>query len=190
MPHPRYRVEDGKHCIDVRVGTLGRMFDNRDPAPFRERDLDPDLVDYLVDAADDLAPHGAFRVVFWFSEPVNRDQVEPAYRAHLDYELERVARNRSRQRRTGQAALAIGLTLLVALISLAQALERLDEGQLSDAVREGLLILAWVVMWRPVEALLYEWIPARRQRVLLSRLRDVELDVRRSEARERPADAR
>lgn len=32
--HPRYRVEDGAHCVDVRLTAVEQLFDNRDPAPF------------------------------------------------------------------------------------------------------------------------------------------------------------
>ena len=41
--HARYRIEDGVHCVDIRIDKLDRLFDNRKPAPFRERDLDPAL---------------------------------------------------------------------------------------------------------------------------------------------------
>ena len=52
--HPRYRVDAGAHCIDVRLTSIEQLFDNRDPAPFRSRDLDPDLLEYLVAAGEDL----------------------------------------------------------------------------------------------------------------------------------------
>lgn len=39
-----------------RAPSIGvHLFDNRDPAPFRRRDLDPGLVEYLVDAGYDVA---------------------------------------------------------------------------------------------------------------------------------------
>lgn len=179
MPaHPRYRHEDGRHHIDVRVGSVEQLFDNRDPAPFRQRDLDPALVDYLLAAAEDLAGHDPFDVVVWCAGPHAPVDIERAYRAHFEYELERLERRRRRQRRTGQVALAIGVTLLVVLLSAAQVVGQLGDGGLVDAIREGLLILAWVVMWRPVEALLYEWLPLRRQHLLLTRLRDARIHLR------------
>lgn len=169
--HPRYRVEDGVHCIDVRLGTLEQLFDNRDPAPFRERDLDPDLVEYLLAAAEDVMPYGRFRVVFWFAALPSID-VAHAVRAHWEYEIERLARRRHRQRRTGQVALLIGVTLLVVLLALAQLAERIPP------LREGLMILSWVVMWRPVEALIYDWLPVRRERKLMAHLLEAAVDVR------------
>jgi len=169
--HPRYRVEDGTHCIDVRLGTLEQLFDNRDPAPFRERDLDPDLVEYLLAAAEDVMPYGRVRVVFWFTALPAGD-VAHAVRAHWEYEIERLDRRRRRQRRSGQIALLIGGTLLGGLLSLAQLADGIP------AVREGLTILSWVVMWRPVEALIYDWLPVRRDRKLMVHLLEAAVDVR------------
>jgi hypothetical protein len=40
-------------------------------------------------------------------------------------------------------------------------------------VAEGLLILGWVVLWRPAEILLFERWESRQQRLLLKRLAQV-----------------
>jgi len=180
MEHPRYRVEDGEHSIDVWLATPEQMFDNRDPAPFRERDLDPGLVAYLMGAAEDLAPHGPFRIVIWFPTARPIEDVAHGLRAHLDYELEILERRRRRQRRTGQVSLLLALTLLVALQMLAQLLLELPDSSVRNAIREGLVILSWVVLWRPIDLLIYEWIPVRRQRKLLHRLRAAAVDVRQA----------
>jgi hypothetical protein len=177
--HTRYRFEDGVHWVDVRLASVEQLFDNRDPAPFRERDLDPDLVEYLIGAAEDLAPHGAFRIAFWFPTERPVEEITSAFRAHFDYELERIGRRRRRQRRTGQISLLIGIVLLIALLSLAQVLPHwLPEGSMREAVREGLVILSWVALWRPVDNLIYEWLPARRMRRLLTMLHDARIEVR------------
>jgi len=173
----RYRRENGTACIDVRLNTLDQLFDNRDPAPFRERDLDPDLVEYLLAAGEDLAAAGAFKVVFWLAQPCVPEEVQTGYRAHFEYELERLRRRGRRQRRTGQVALFLGVTLLVILLSLSQLISN-DSSRVVLALREGLAILSWVVMWRPVEALIYDWLPIRRERKIMERLLAAPIDVR------------
>jgi hypothetical protein len=45
-------------------------------------------------------------------------------------------------------------------------------------VDEGLLILGWVALWRPTEALLYDWWPLARRRTLLRRLASIPIEVR------------
>ena len=39
------------HALPVYVGELRQLFDSLDPAPFRERDLDPKAAEYIVDSA-------------------------------------------------------------------------------------------------------------------------------------------
>ena len=175
--HPRYRMEDGTHCIDVRVNTIEQLFDNRDPAPFRERDLDPDLIEYLFAAGEDLSSHGPFKVVFWIATPCQPTEVETGYRAHFTYELERIDRRRRRHSRTGQIALLLGVTLLVAIFSVSELLAG-STNRFVAATREGLAILSWVVLWRPVEVLIYDWLPVRRERRVMQTLHDVAVDVR------------
>lgn len=172
----RYRIEDGVYCVDVRVEKLEQLFDNRDPAPFRERDLDPALVEYLFDAAEDLAGSGRFRVIFWFGADAATDKLEPAYRAHFAYELERLARTRARLRRTGHVSLVVAVAMLLALVSLAQLAPRIPG--VGHALREGLTIAGWVVMWRPIQTLFYDWVPLRRDRGILTHLQQAPLDIR------------
>jgi hypothetical protein len=176
--HPRYRVEDGAHCVDIRIGSVEQLFDNRDPAPFRERDLDPDLVEYLVAAAEDLAPLGPFRLVLWFATTRPSDDVCPAIRAHFEYELERIERRRRRQRRTGAVAFLVGVAILLGLLSIAHVLVTSSANSLTEAFREGLIIMSWVALWRPVDTLIYEWLPLHRERKLFMRLYDAAIDVR------------
>jgi hypothetical protein len=175
--HPRYRVEGGTHCIDVRLNAIEQLFDNRDPAPFRERDLDPDLVEYLYAAGEDLISHGPLKVVFWVTSPCQPTEVETAYRAHFEYELLRLERRQRRHWRTGQVALLLGVAMLVLMVSASELLAGVQY-RLVKALREGLVILSWVVMWRPVEILLYDWVPVRRERKVMERLHRVQVEVR------------
>jgi hypothetical protein len=175
---PRYRVEDGVACIDIGVTSFEQLFDNRDPAPFRQRDLDPDLVDYLVDAAEDLSAYEAIRIVVWLPAARPSDDVTPAFRGHFEYEQQRLERSRRRQRRVGGVALVIAVIALVVLQTLARGVTRLPDNGLRGALREGLVILSWIALWRPVEILGYDWIPIRHQRRLLRHLLSATIDTR------------
>jgi hypothetical protein len=176
--HSRYRLEDGKPCVDIRIASLEQLFDGRDPAPFRERDLDPGLVEYLRVTGEDLAGHDGFRIVFWLERTCQPGEIEEAYRAHFEYELDRLDRRRRRARRAGQIALLLGGGLVIALLSLSQLAQRTVEGSLGAALREGLVISAWVVLWRPVEVLVYDWIPVWDERRVMRRLLAAPIEVR------------
>jgi hypothetical protein len=173
----RYRIETGEPVVDLKLPSIENIFDNRDPAPFRERDLDPDLVEYLVAAAEDLAGR-KLRIVFWLDKPCQPSEVEPAFHAHFAYELERIDRVRKRNRRTGQIALVFAVVLIIALMALAQLLGSLVQNTIGAGLKEGLMISCWVLMWRPVEVLVYDWIPWRRERRVFRMLLAAQIDVR------------
>lgn len=174
----RYRLENGQPCIDVRINSIDQLYDNRDPAPFRERDLDPGLGEYLYDASEDLRGHGLFRIVFWLDSSPPPGELEQALQSHFADWRERLRRKGRLRRRTGYIALLLAVILLVTLLSLAHFLSGILVGAIGAGVREGLVIAGWVVMWRPVEVLIYDWIPASHELKNVSRLLQAPIDVR------------
>ena len=173
---PRYRIDNGESIVDIHLAGIERLFDNRDPAPFRERDLDPDLVEYLIAAGDDLVAEPA-RVVFWLDKTCQPNEIEAAFRAHFEYEADRIDRHRRRARRTGQVSLLVAVGLITILLALAQLVGRATI-PVAAALKEGLTISCWVLMWRPVEVLVYDWIPWRRDRKILHGLLAMPIEVR------------
>lgn len=47
----------------------------------------------------------------------------------------------------------------------------------SDIFGEGMLIIGWVAMWRPLEIFLYEWVPIRRRCRILAKLAEMPVIV-------------
>lgn len=179
---PRYREESGQPCVDVHVPSIEHLFDKRDPAPFRERDLDPGLREYLFEAADDLLPRGPPRLVFWLEKPCEARAVEESVRAHFSYELERSTRSRRREVRLGYVALLIAFGLITLFISLAQVLGHRLTTNIGAALKEALTISGWVLLWRPVEVLIYHGLPWRRRRSVLRNLLAAPVEVRSATA--------
>jgi hypothetical protein len=179
---PRYREEDGRPCVDVRVPAIENLFDKRDPAPFRERDLDPSLREYLVESAEDLLSRGPPRLVFWLEKPCAPNELEEPVRAHFNYELERLTRNRHRDVRLGYVALLIAFSLIALFISLAQFVAAELTTPFGAALKETLIISGWVLLWRPVEVLIYDGLPWRRRRAVLRNLLVSPIDVRAQSA--------
>lgn len=174
----RYRHEDGTPALDISIPSIERLFDNRDPAPFRERDLDPDLVEYVLLAGEDLYAAKRYKIVFWIETPCQPKEIEDAFHAHFEYELDRIDRQRRRQRRTGQVSLMFAVVAIIALTALAQLLGSVSKHWVAAGLKEGLVISSWVLMWKPVEVLVYDWIPWRRERKVIRRMLAMPIDVR------------
>lgn len=180
----RYRKEDDRFCIDIRLKTSRQLFDGRDPAPFRERDLDDQAVEYLLGALAELPRGSEVKLVFWLSDepspPLPEGTIVEAVRAHFGYEEEQFNRRVREHLRRAQLSLLLGLAVLVAFLSLAELSGRLLTGPPHQIAREGLVITGWVAMWRPLEALLYDWWPLVTERNRRRKLRNAPIEVRAS----------
>jgi hypothetical protein len=170
----RYRVESGRPCIDIELKTAHQLFDVRDPAPFRQRDLSADAVDYIVGAAEEIPAPKPFNVVFWVSEPPTEKlpdaTIVEAVRSHFSYEQDRLERRIRQHLRQAELTLLAGLVALVVFLTLAELATMLTNLHLRQILREGLIIIGWVAIWRPLELLLYDWWPLGERRRLLRRI--------------------
>ena len=178
----RYRVEDGRSCIDLKVRQSRQLFDGRDPAPFLERDLDEDAVQYILDAAQEIPRTQPLKIVVTISEePEPRlaaDVIVEAVRGHFEHEREQIRRRLGEYVRRGRLFLGIGLTMLVVFLTLAELTGSFRPGPLREILREGLVITGWVAMWRPLEVLLYDWWPLVDERRKINRLLAASVSIR------------
>ena len=72
-------------------------------------------------------------------------------------------------------SLAVGLLSLAICTTAATLAPAAKLGPLGSLFGESLIIAGWVVMWHPLEVLLYGLWPVRRERKLLERLANAEI---------------
>ena len=161
--------------LQLYLGELRQLFDSLDPAPFRERDLDPKAAEYIVDSARE-APAGAALAlqVQLGREPASAAAAALLRDAVREYFERRAASRRRELRllfRRGRLSLLIGVVFLAATLALAQWLGELTEPVgYAKLVIESLIIAAWVALWVPAEIFLYEWWPILADAKLFDRL--------------------
>jgi hypothetical protein len=161
--------------IEVRVSELMQLFNAMDGSPFRERDLDPDAEAFIVRWARE-APRGSKLALLVTLDrapgPANEATVlRDAMREFFSFRAE-VARQRLRQLlRIGEISLVVGLAFLAVALGIGDALGRIMKGQrMGELLRQGLVIIGWVAMWRPLEIFLYGWWPIRSEAKLFDAL--------------------
>lgn len=176
----RYRFEDGVACIDIRVKSAQQLFDNRDPAPFHERDLDDDAREYIVGSVDELPAKVPMKIVLWFADlgALDGAMVTGAVRRHFVYERVRMARQVKRKFQLARWMLFVGLVVLGLFLTVAEMTAHWSNHPVGKVVREGFVIIGWVAMWRPLESILYEWWPLVRDRRQLERILGSGIEVR------------
>lgn len=179
---PVYRREGDHTLIEIRLHDVRQLFHTLDPAPFHEKDLDENAAAYLVEACDEAGSRRQLRLVVYL--PAAEAQTESArtlpesVNHYFAYREQQVRRNLIKLLRYGAVSLVIGLVFLTACLALRRTLIAHDLLADQAIVDEGLVILGWVAMWRPIEVLLYEWWPLVRRRMLLGRLAAIAVEVR------------
>ncbi len=143
--------------IEIRLASLHQLFNSFDPSPFHERDLDQDAEDYIVESSDEFPLQRPLTLVIHLpADQVPPDTFDLPLAIH-NYFAYRLSESRRRLRfffRDGRIALLIGLAFLFGCIALRQLAFALGPGTGPEIAAEGLLIIGWVAMWRPLEIFL------------------------------------
>jgi hypothetical protein len=177
-----YHREGETVLVELKLRDTRQLFNSLDPSPFIEKDLDDEAHRYIVDAVGEL--HAKTRkklVVYLPRELVDTEDARAlpqAVQSYFAYRAEHGAVQLRNTLREGFIALAIGLTFLVACLTLRQVVAPLIGGGAGSVVEEGLLIMGWVAMWRPIQTFLYDWWPLRRHRALLAEIAAMPIEVR------------
>lgn len=171
----------GEALIELRLRELAQLFDSFDPAPFHEKDLDRDAEEFIVSWAREHAVGAP--LVFRLHLPRDQARLEPqrtvqnAIEHYFTYRADLARLEVRRTLQLGRSSLIIGV-LFLALCMVARALLQSAgaEGWLR-VVEEGLLIIGWVAMWRPIELLLYDWWPLLRTKRTYDNLARMRVEV-------------
>jgi hypothetical protein len=166
----------GCAVLELRVAELPRLFNAMDPAPFRERDLDPKAEEFIVEWAREVQADRPLGLVVQLDRlagtPDEATLAEESIRQFFRGRALATRRQLRRLLRLGRTSLLISLVFLGAAIALGDLVARLvgEDRYTPGLVREGFLIGGWVAMWRPLEIFLYDWWPIRAEARLLDRL--------------------
>ena len=175
---------DGEtQLIEVKLQTVHQLFNSMDPSPFHERDLDHDAEHFIVGWAQEHAIHSPLRLVVHLGQPPEKSgpQADVAESIHhyFAYRAELNAREFRQLMREGWVSLLIGLAFLAACVTVAQTFGvRPGHSSLATVMKEGLTIIGWVAMWRPLEIYLYRWWPIRRLGKIYAKLSTAPVEVR------------
>ncbi len=172
--------QPGAAAIELRLDRLARLYNSLDPSPFREKELDAAVDDYIIGSAEDLGGR-PMRLVVMLSEPelnltAPADIVESIHN-HFAWREQAEMRRLHSELRRGRRSLLIGLVFLVICLVAREILPLADEGA-GRILREGLLIVGWVAMWGPLDVFLYGWWPIAAHRRMYDRLSKIEIEVR------------
>jgi len=172
----------GSHVLDLYLSETKQLFNSMDPAPFRERDLDPKAEAYIVDWGQEAPARGQLGLVVHLGREsaTEDDGVMLRQAVHDHFRRRALATWASLRRlfRVGRISLVIGLGFLLLAIVVGESIASLlSSKRHATLVEESLIIVGWVALWHPLGIFLYDWWPIRAEAKLFDRLGEMDVKV-------------
>ncbi|MDH5711692.1 MAG: hypothetical protein OEZ15_08535 [Gammaproteobacteria bacterium] len=169
----RYPCTDsGQYIIDINAGEISYLYNDFDKyTPYVRKELDDDLVDYLIESASELDKEAFIIRLNLVTPPVEsmKSRITASINSYFLYlktiEIEELGRNI----RTSLIFFIIGLTLLSLSVWVNEQLT-IDASVITKVFAEGLTVAAWVSMWEALANFLVNWAPFTRRIKLYERI--------------------
>jgi hypothetical protein len=179
----------GRGIIKMHLRKLEQLFDSLDHSPFREKDLDRNAEEYIVESIQELPSKFPGEIIIYLDEPIDiaaeSNAITNAIHIHFSRRAQVSRQNLRQLLRRGAISLWIGLSFLVSFFLLGQVVRRImGEGQWAFLLRESLLIGGWVAMWKPLEIFLYDWWPIVGERRIYDRLGKIKVQIIQAESQQ------
>jgi hypothetical protein len=168
--------------VDVHLREMNQLIETLDPSPFRERDLDRRAEEYIVESVREMPSGMACELVIHLDQSAGHPDEErilgDAIRSHFARQSRYLRRDLERRFRRGLLSLVVGLAFLGAIFITVQVTGLASaESGFATIVRESMMIVGWVAMWRPLDLFLYEWWPIVGERRLNDRLSRIQVRI-------------
>lgn len=142
--------------IEMSINNFHELFDEWDGSTIRKKDLDPEMVDYMIEAVRDLPKNANINIIFTIrNQPKNKELEDIAHIAFDQYFNFRIFLNTRKTRRilkTASFYLILGFGFIFSAYKLGGVIENLSSSILS----EGLFIGGWVFIWESMSLIFFK----------------------------------
>lgn len=148
-----YKVDESTnlYMIEIALDQYGDVFNEWDPAPFKRRDIDPDLQLYLEGSADEIPLRYPIELSFTIPQGTRNQQIEEDLRGGLKnsftFKLYLLRKELKEVNTRMLRFILIGFLLLWVATKFS---EQFEGAPFASILAEGLFIGGWVFIWEAV----------------------------------------
>jgi len=146
-------LETGAYVITAVVNRYEEIFNNLDPSPFKQRDLNSDLTNFLEDCSLDIPLQCLTILQFQVPKLIRNEDLERRIRIGLGNHFSYMMHSHSRRLKMidKRSLYFVGISFLLLLA--ATFMTGLDvDNLLFEALNEGIFIGGWVFMWEAISS--------------------------------------
>ncbi len=164
--------ENGDIIIDISTDKVEDLYNDFDKyAPYVKKELDQDLVDYIIDSVKEIGDE-PFIIRFRLTSPIESELASRLQRSVSNYfrylkELQ-IDELKSMARRSFYL-FVIGLAFITASVWVNTLYEE-NMTVLQKVFAEGLIVAGWVSFWEAVATFLIDWMPHRNKIKMYERI--------------------
>ncbi|MEO7983764.1 MAG: hypothetical protein ABI688_06760 [Bacteroidota bacterium] len=160
--------------------TVYDYFNHHDPAPLYKRQLGHEFENYIYNSLLTSKRHAVIKYQVICMEYSDKRFIEPVTRAIRNhFDLKKIIKEeefKKFKRRTVKLLFA-SLAIVLCFQGLAPfVIESLDD-RLAGSVHNVLDVFSWVILWKPMDRLIFYWNPFKKDIHLLNRLSGAEVIV-------------
>jgi len=154
-------------------------FNPHDPAPIYKRQLSHHFVLYIM---ENVALFKRYDVIFYkfkYANEIDKQYAEPvtyAIRRHFNELKEHKIKSFKKYKRRNIAML-IASTLIVMLFHMLLPMVLTSDKGISSAFTNSLDVFSWVILWHPIDELVFNWNPHLAEIDLVDKLATAELII-------------
>lgn len=154
-------------------------FNPHDPAPIYKRQLTHHFERYIM---ENVALFKRYDVIFYkfkYTNEIDKQYAEPmmyAIRRHFTELKEEKIKNFKKYKRRNIFALIVS-TLIVTLFHILIPMVLSSDKGISSALSNSLDVFSWVILWHPIDELVFNWNPHLKEIYLLNKLATAELII-------------
>lgn len=163
--------------------TINNYFNSHDPAPIYKRQLSQQLEEYIRGTVASAKRYTVIFYKFKCTSEMDKQYAQPLiYSIRRHYSLKLVSRQKEFERFKIRSWILLAVSILVVLVTQGFVPLFIDEDNtILSALHNSLDIFSWVLLWRPIDVLLFSWNPHLKDICLLNKLATSELIVIESE---------
>lgn len=162
----RYRrTTSGEPILDITAARAEDLYNNFDKqAPYVIKELDSDLVEYIIDSARELGSE-PFMICFKLETACDENtqsRIRTSISNYFLYMQEVQRRAVQKSLRTSALFILLGFAIMFISVLVNRNLG-IDNSVIVHVLAEGLTVAAWVALWQAIANLLIDWWPERNQ---------------------------
>ena len=158
--------------LTVNSVTIADHFNANDPAPIYKRQISHEFEQYIMMSTAQARRYSIFQYRVTCKNESDKQYTDPlVYSIKRHFEAKKLSRQAAFERfkRRNYGLLFVSL-LLILVLHLAGPLLLKESEVIHSAIGSGLDIFSWVVLWQPIEKLVFYWNPYLKEISVLHRL--------------------